>query len=115
MPPPPDSKPMSVESFMAWNLGRPPTLGDFVIHEGLADHFAMEVFGGGPYPWDKAIEREQLDRWLATFSSIGRTGTTKYPLGWSAPMRFPVKQPTRWAIGLSWTTWLRTPATDRRT
>lgn len=64
MPPPPNSKAMSVEAFMAWNRGRPPTLGDFVIHEGLADHFAMEVFGDGPYPWDRALEGEQLERWV---------------------------------------------------
>jgi len=63
MPPPPDAKAMSVEAFMAWSRGRPPTLGDFVIHEGLADHFAMEVFGDGPYPWDTALG-EQLDRWI---------------------------------------------------
>lgn len=64
MPPPPDPKAMSVEAFMAWNRGRPPTLGDFVIYEGLADHFAMEVFGDGPYPWDRALEGEQLRRWI---------------------------------------------------
>ena len=64
MPPPPDPKAMSVAAFMAWNRGRPPTLGDFVIHEGCADHFAMEVFGDGPYPWDSALEGEQLERWV---------------------------------------------------
>jgi len=64
MPPPQNPGTMSVEAFMAWNRGRPPTLGDFVIHEGLADHFAMEVFGDGPYPWDKALEGKELQHWV---------------------------------------------------
>jgi len=65
IPPPPDSKAMSVEAFMAWNRGRPPTLGDFVIHEGLADHFAQEILGDGPYPWDQALQGEQLEHWVS--------------------------------------------------
>jgi len=65
VPPPPDRAATAVAAWMAWTKGRPPTLGDFVIHEGFADHFAQEVFGGGPYPWDRALQGEQLEHWVS--------------------------------------------------
>jgi len=64
VPPPPDRADIAVAAWMAWTRGRPPTLGDFVIHEGFADHFAQEVFGGGPYPWDQALDGDQLEHWV---------------------------------------------------
>jgi len=64
VPPPPGGEAQAVAAFMAWSRGRPPTLGDFVIHEGFADRFAMEVFGGGPFPWDEALVNEELQHWI---------------------------------------------------
>jgi len=65
VPPPPDRAAAAVASWMAWTKGRPPTLGDFVIHEGFADCFAQEIFGNGPYPWDRALQGEQLEHWIS--------------------------------------------------
>lgn len=50
-------------AFKSWMMGRPPTLGDFVIHEGYADHFAMEVTGGAPRVWDLGLGAEDLAKW----------------------------------------------------
>jgi hypothetical protein len=65
VPPPPDHAAVAVADWMAWTKGRPPSLGDFVIHEGFADHFAQEIFGNGPYPWDRALQGEELEHWVS--------------------------------------------------
>jgi hypothetical protein len=63
VPPPPGREAEWDAAFKCWMRGRPPTLGDLVIHEGFADHFAMEVTGEGPSPWDKALDPKQLEHW----------------------------------------------------
>jgi len=50
-------------AFKSWMMGRPPALGDFVIHEGYADHFAMEVTGGAARVWDLGLGAEDLAKW----------------------------------------------------
>jgi len=34
------------------------SLGEALVSEGLAGHFALELFGGGPEPWEQLPERE---------------------------------------------------------
>jgi len=63
VPLPPERESEAKAIFQGWLKGRPPTLGDFIIHEGFADHFAIEVTGRKPYPWDKALKVEQLEYW----------------------------------------------------
>lgn len=40
------------------------TLGGALVSEGLADHFDLEVNGGEPYAWARALDDEQVVRWL---------------------------------------------------
>lgn len=41
------------------------TLLDAIINEGLADHFSLELFGGKPYAWDKALTKNQVTQLMA--------------------------------------------------
>lgn len=40
------------------------TLLEALITEGLADHFDLEMHGGDLYPWDLALDKDQLKKFL---------------------------------------------------
>jgi len=41
------------------------TLLGALVSEGLADQFALELYGGSPPPWVVALEGTELEHWLA--------------------------------------------------
>ena len=40
------------------------TLLEALVTEGLGDHFDLEIYGGDPYPWDLALDKDQTERLL---------------------------------------------------
>jgi hypothetical protein len=41
------------------------TLLEALVSEGLADQFALELYGGPPPPWVEALDGAELEQWLA--------------------------------------------------
>ena len=52
-------------------VGYGATLIQAVASEGLADHFALELLGGDPPPWAVALERDELEAWIAEALAYG--------------------------------------------
>jgi uncharacterized protein YjaZ len=50
---------------MRWReVGYGNTLLEALITEGLADHFDLEMYGRDPYPWDLALDKNQIEKFL---------------------------------------------------
>lgn len=45
------------------SVGYGSTLFEAIVSEGLADHFSIEVAGGDPPPWSKALTESELETW----------------------------------------------------
>ncbi len=44
--------------------GFAPDLFSFLLNEGMADHFSIELNGGDPPPWSTALQGEELEDWM---------------------------------------------------
>ena len=61
----PDTLAHELHHCLRWrSVGYGTTLDQAIISEGLADHFAIEVFGGERKPWDHALSEAKVDRFL---------------------------------------------------
>ncbi|MGK8934697.1 DUF2268 domain-containing putative Zn-dependent protease [Pluralibacter gergoviae] len=50
-------------------VGYGATLGEVIVSEGLAGHFALEVFAGEPEPWER-LSAEDVTPWLPSLSEL---------------------------------------------
>ena len=69
-------------------------LTDAIVHEGLADHFSVELCGGDPPLWSVALSEAELDRF--TEVAIGERDSGSYDHGVWFLGRKPAVTP-RWA------------------
>nr|WP_237461870.1 DUF2268 domain-containing putative Zn-dependent protease [Pluralibacter gergoviae] len=51
-------------------VGYGATLGEVIVSEGLAGHFALEVFAGEPEPWERLSAEEDVTPWLPSLSEL---------------------------------------------
>ncbi|MBT8401202.1 MAG: DUF2268 domain-containing protein [Rhodothermia bacterium] len=54
-------------------VGYGSTLFEAAITEGLADHFSIELVGGPPPPWSKALTGDELEMWIAKAMEVWTT------------------------------------------
>jgi len=71
-----------------WSL-----LESFVM-EGLADHFVVEIAGGEPGPWARALTDEEIQRNLLRVKALLRAKVASYP-------EFVEKYEMPWLVGRS--------------
>ena len=92
------------------------TLGGALVSEGLAGHFAGELYGKRPEPWERALDIEEIARFAAEaekdwdhhdydhaawfFGSGGRPCWTGYTLGYALVDRYLGDRPTLTAASL---------------
>jgi len=50
-------------------VGYGATLGEVIVSEGLAGHFALEVFAGEPEPWER-LSAEDVTPWLPSLFEL---------------------------------------------
>lgn len=70
------------------------SLLESLVAEGLADHFQVEVIGGDPGPWTRALTKEEIHMYLARVKPLLHAKTESYA-------EFTEKYEAPWLLGSS--------------